>query len=109
MACGHYEGSGFEPIFEKRIVLETGEFLLSKAVNRSVTGSMNEMIWRAKYHLIRDEISPFDVSSLLTRLLCHMSNTGTREMLRLMAEEPKVRQWEAMSFLSRSSTKTEGL
>lgn len=30
------KGDGFESIYEKRIVPETGEFLLSKAANRSV-------------------------------------------------------------------------
>ncbi|HEY3275567.1 MAG TPA: hypothetical protein VGJ94_03020 [Syntrophorhabdaceae bacterium] len=81
---------GFESIYEKRIGPETGEFLLSKTANRSVTGSMNDMIWRGKYHLIRDEISPFDVSSLLNKTPMSSLKYGyPRDAFGLMAEEPE--------------------
>jgi len=80
----------FESIYEKCVVPETGEFLFSKAVNRSVTGSMNEMIWRAKYQLIRDEISPFDVASRLNKTpMSYVKYGYPRDAFRLMAEEPE--------------------
>lgn len=54
---------GFNFIWERLISPETTSVHFSKNYNRSVTGSMNEMIQCAKYLLIEREMSPFDVSS----------------------------------------------
>lgn len=51
---------------------------------------MNEMIWRVKYHLIRDEISPFDVTFRLNKTpMSYVKYGYPRDAFRLMAEEPE--------------------
>ena len=54
--------AGYESIFEKFIVPSMDVISFSKALNRSVTGSMNDFIFQAKYHLTEGELSPFEVS-----------------------------------------------
>jgi len=61
------EKDGLRLIYEKRVAPQTARVSFSKAVNRSVTGSMNEFAFYAKWHLIRDEMSPYDVSFLLNK------------------------------------------
>jgi hypothetical protein len=81
---------GFESIYEKRVAPETGEVFFSKATNRSVTGSMNEMIFRAKWYLSSDEISPFDVALRLNKTpMSYLKYEYPREAFGLMAEEPQ--------------------
>lgn len=53
---------GFESTYLDRVAPETARIFLSKTLNRSVIGSMNELVFAAKWHLIRDEMSPFDAS-----------------------------------------------
>jgi len=45
---------GFESIFRKHIVPELGTMTFSKTLNRSVTGSMTDMIKLAGYMLVED-------------------------------------------------------
>ncbi len=79
---------GFESIYENRVAPETGEVLFSKATNRSVTGSMNEMIFRAKWHLADDEMSPFDVAHQLNKTPMSYANDGyPRDAFAALAEE----------------------
>jgi hypothetical protein len=54
-------------IYEKRVAPQAARVSFSKAVNRSVTGSMNEFVLQAKWHLTREEISPYDVSFKLNK------------------------------------------
>ena len=61
------EKDGLRLIYEKQVAPQTARVSFSKAVNRSVTGSMNEFAFYAKWHLIRDEMSPYDVSFLLNK------------------------------------------
>ena len=49
--------------------LETGLIYFTSSLNRSVTGSMNELIESAKAILLRDEISPYDLGFQLNDLL----------------------------------------
>ena len=56
---------GHESIFEKFMVPSVGTVRYSKALNRSVTGSMNDFIWQAKYHLTEDALSPYEVGFIL--------------------------------------------
>lgn len=53
---------GLEDAYLQRIVPETGTVRFSKAFNRSVTGSMNDMIQCWKFLLERGEESPSDVA-----------------------------------------------
>jgi hypothetical protein len=56
------EKDGFRLIYEKQVAPQAARVSFSKALSRSVTGSMNDLVFQAKWHLIRDELSPYDVS-----------------------------------------------
>ena len=56
---------GHESIFEKFIVPSMDTVRFSKALNRSVTGSMNDFIFQARYELIEPELSLNEISFLL--------------------------------------------
>ena len=62
---------GHEPIFEKFILPSMDTIRFSKALNRSVTGSMNDFIFQAKYELIEPELSLNEISFRLNE--CPMS------------------------------------
>ncbi len=82
------EHDGLDQAYEKYFAPETGQVLFSKAVNRSVTGSMNEMIFRAKWHLADDEMSPFDVSLRLNETpMSYLKYGHPREAFALMTPE----------------------
>lgn len=53
---------GFGPVYDRRIVPEAGRVLLCGALNRSVTGSMTELVRLAKYHLVDQAMSPDEAS-----------------------------------------------
>ena len=57
--------AGHKSIVENFIVPSMDTVRFSKALNRSVTGSMNDFIWQAKYHLTDDDLSLFEVGLLL--------------------------------------------
>lgn len=52
-----------------RFVAPSGPVRFAKALNRSVTGSMNDLIRHAEYWLTDEEISPHDVSFRLNDVL----------------------------------------
>ncbi len=54
--------AGYESVFEKFIVPSMDSVRFSKALNRSVTGSMNDFIFQAKYELIEPELSLNEIS-----------------------------------------------
>ena len=53
---------GFGFIYERLIVPSMERVSFSRALNRSVTGSMNDLVFQAKFGLIEREMSPYDVS-----------------------------------------------
>ena len=57
--------NGYEFIFERLIVPSLGSVTFSKTLNRSVTGSMTDMVFLAKVHLVEQEASLYDVSQWL--------------------------------------------
>ena len=57
-----------EFIFERWIIPWLDRVSFSKALNRSVIGSMNELVFLAKLHLIEGLLSPFDVSHRLNEV-----------------------------------------
>ena len=56
---------GNKVIYEKFIEPENKRIFFSKIVDRRVSGSMNDLIFQAKMHLIEGHKSPMDVSFLL--------------------------------------------
>ena len=51
---------GQEFIYRRFIAPATGTVRFSKALNRSVTGSMNDLIQSARLWLVERDLSPFD-------------------------------------------------
>lgn len=61
-------GDGFEFIYRRLIAPATGTVRFSKALNRSVTGSMNDLVQCAKLWLVERDLSPFDTSFKLKEM-----------------------------------------
>ncbi|MBT7913138.1 hypothetical protein HN588_04430 [Candidatus Bathyarchaeota archaeon] len=59
---------GFGFIYERLIVPSMERVSFSKALNRSVTGSMNDLVFMAKTRLVEGEVSPYDVSFWLNEV-----------------------------------------
>ena len=59
---------GNEFIFRRFVAPVSGEVLFSKALNRSVTGSMNDLVYHATMWLVEGELSPFDTSLKLNEI-----------------------------------------
>ena len=55
------EDDGQEFTYQRLIVPACGSIRFSKALDRSVTGSLNDLIYHAKVWLTEGELSPFDV------------------------------------------------
>ena len=60
--------NGYEFIYERLIMPSMGSISFSKALNRSVTGSMNDLVFLAKTRLVEQEVSPYDVSFWLNEV-----------------------------------------
>ena len=63
------EGDGLAFLYHRLIVPSTGTVSFAKALNRSVTGSMNDLLRHAEYGLTSEEISPHDLGFRLNELL----------------------------------------
>jgi hypothetical protein len=63
------EGDGQEFVYYRFIVPASGSVCFAKALDRSVTGSMNDLINHATYWLADGEVSPHDVGFRLNDLL----------------------------------------
>ena len=71
--------AGYESIVEKFIVPSMDSVRFSKALNRSVTGSMNELIFQAKYELIEPELSLNEISFRLNEVIMSYLNNEVPE------------------------------
>ena len=60
--------AGFAFPFQRFIEPELMRVTFCKNANRSVTGSMNDLIYQAKCHIIEGNASPADLSILLNRI-----------------------------------------
>jgi hypothetical protein len=56
---------GNEFLYRRLIVPHTGQILFSKATDRRVLGSINDLVFQAKFYLVEREESPFGASFLL--------------------------------------------
>ena len=57
-----------EFIYRRLIEPRIYQIMFSKALNRSVTGSMNELVKVARFFMMDDDMSPFDVSFRLNEI-----------------------------------------
>jgi hypothetical protein len=72
------EADGLAFAYERFIAPRTGVVRFASSLNRSVTGSMNELINYARVLLARDEVSPFDLGFRLNDLLLSAIATADR-------------------------------
>jgi hypothetical protein len=71
---------GHEFIFRRLIAPASGTVRFASALNRSVTGSMNDLVNAAKVWLIEEELSPFDVGFRLNETpLSYLDYRNPRE------------------------------
>jgi hypothetical protein len=59
------EADGQQGVYERFIAPVSGSVQFATALNRSVTGTMNDMTRHAAYWLAADDISPFEIGSRL--------------------------------------------
>jgi hypothetical protein len=62
------EDDGYGAAYERFIAPASGTVRFAKALNRSVTGSMNDMTKHAAYWLATEEVSPFEIDSRLKEI-----------------------------------------
>ena len=63
------QDDGQQFAYEKFIAPASGTVSFSKALNRSVTGSMNELVMAAQMYLAEDDMSPHEVGFKLNGIL----------------------------------------
>ena len=72
------EDDGQAFVYQRFIAPASGTVNFAKALNRSVTGSMNDLIGHAKYWLENDEFSPFDIGFKLNETpMSALTNDGS--------------------------------
>jgi hypothetical protein len=86
------EADGQAFAYRRVIVPATASVRFAKALDRSVTGSMNDLIKHATYWLVEGDVSPFDVGFRLNEiLLSALASSGSsygkpREAFRALAD-----------------------
>jgi hypothetical protein len=84
------EHDGQEAIYQHFIAPTTGVVQLSKALNRSVTGSMNDLIVHAKMWLTEGDLSPHETSIRLNDIpFSPLQYRKPREVFGALAEGRK--------------------
>lgn len=66
---GFMQAEGLASTYDRLIQPQTGAIGLATTLNRSVTGSMNELVATAKVMLAREELSPHDLAGFLNDTL----------------------------------------
>lgn len=81
-----------EFIFRRFIAPASGTVRFASALNRSVTGSMNDLVDEAKTRLIEDDLSPFDLSFILNAMpMSYLDYKVSRQAFRaLNVEQPRL-------------------
>ena len=62
------QDDGNKLIYQRLITPAMGNISFSKALNRSVTGSMDELILQARSRHVNQDISPYDLSFILNEV-----------------------------------------
>lgn len=53
---------GYESIFDRIIAARSGSMFFSKVGDRRVIGSINDLVFQAKYYLNEGDLSPWDTA-----------------------------------------------
>ena len=72
------EHDGHASVYQRYIAPASELVTFAKSLNRSVTGSMNDLIKFAQHHLTEDDMSPFDVGLKLNGILLSALAAPTR-------------------------------
>jgi len=72
------EADGLGDVYERRILPSTGSIRFTGAIDRAVTGSMNELVAQAKSLLVEGDLSPFDLGIKLNDVLLSAIGGGGR-------------------------------
>jgi hypothetical protein len=56
---------GFESLYERHVVPSAGRVIFGKALNRAVTGSMNDLVRQAQFDLVEQGLAPFETAQRL--------------------------------------------
>jgi phosphoribosyl-ATP pyrophosphohydrolase len=62
------EDDGLAFAYQKFVTPASESVRFAKALNRSVIGSMNDLVYHAQMRLIEDELAPFDVGFRLNEI-----------------------------------------
>ena len=82
----HDDGHAF--LFERLIAPASTQIQFSKALNRSVTGSMNDLEFFAKVHLFEDDLSPHETAIRLNDMpMSTLEHYNARDEFRAMKIE----------------------
>ena len=73
------EDDGLAFVYHRLIAPASGTVRFARALDRAVTGSMNELIAQAKFLLAEGELSPFDVGFRLNEVLLSAIAAGEKE------------------------------
>ena len=80
------EADGQEALYRRFVAPASRTIRFAKALDRSVTGSMNDLVYHAKYWLTDGEHSPFDVGFKLNEIpFSALKYIDARDMLRSLA------------------------
>lgn len=114
------EDDGQSFVYQRFIAPATGTVKFGKALSRSVTGSMNDMIVHAKHWLTEGELSPFDVGFKLNQIpMSALKGPKSerygipREVFKLLADSGEVahepsKPQQSPSEVSPARSKTSG-
>ncbi len=85
------EADGHESVYRRLIYPESGTIRISNALNRSVTGSMTDMIRFATAMLVEDEMPPRDIGFKLNDIPFSWLKQGTpRRTFRTIVSEHQI-------------------
>lgn len=83
------EDDELEFFYERFVAAASGTVRISKSLNRSVTGLMNEFVAHAKFWLAEGELSPYEVSFKLNEMpMAPHKYANPREVLKSLSVEP---------------------
>ena len=79
---------GYQFIFERLVAPAMAHVSFSKTLNRAVTGSINDLVFQAKVHLVERQMSPYDVSFLLNDVpMSYLKYDNQRKAFRSLKPE----------------------
>jgi len=82
--------NGYEFLFRRLIAPYTTRVSFSKATDRRVTGSINELIFEAKLYLAERQLSPFETSRQINEtLMSYLGYNSPKEAFRALKVEPE--------------------